>query len=384
MSREVSRTDGNGRGLEAAERWAQREAVRQAEPARILVVLPNWVGDVVLATPALRALRTRFSGAHITVLCRSHLADILSGGDWMDEVVHWPRTDARSRQRRRESLLGLAGRLREQEYDWAVLLANSFRTALVARLAGIRRRIGYDRDGRGLLLTDRLLPERRDGRFVPLPMIRYYNAMARYLGCRECPTLPELFTTPEQDEAARRLMEEVGVQAAQPIVALNPGSSYGVAKRWPAERFAAVADGLSESHGAVVFVLCGPKEIETAHEVARLARARVTVMDGSKMSLGMSKALIRRARLLVTNDTGPRHFANAFGTPVLTVFGPTDPEWTATDAPAERIMMVKVHCGPCQKRNCPLDHRCMTRITPEMVLGEARSLLTAETAARAD
>lgn len=337
------------------------------------MVLPNWVGDLVLATPALRALRTVHRQAHLTFLVKSHLAEVLGGGDWMDEVIHWP--SGRNRDTRRQSFVGLAGQLRRRRFDWAVLLTNSFRSALLARLSGIRRRIGYDREGRGLLLTDKLLPEKADGRFVPVPMTRYYGAVARYLGCREVPSALELYTTPEDESAAEQVLRSAGVTAGQPVVVLNPGASFGPAKCWLPERFAEVADRLAAEQNAAVLVACGPKETETARAVGRRIQRRAVVLDDPVVRLGPLKALIRRADLLITNDTGPRHFANAFGTPVVTIFGPTDPKWTETDVSTERGLMVKVHCGPCMKRTCPLDHRCMKWVSTEMVLASAGELL---------
>lgn len=348
-------------------------------PSRILVVLPNWVGDLVLATPALRALRQRFPTQHIAFLVRSHLAEILSGGDWMDEIIHWPA--GKTRPKRRQGFLGLAADLRKQKFDVAVLLANSFRSALLARLAGVTRRVGYDRDGRGLLLTDRLLPQKHNGKYVPVPMTRYYNSIARYLGCRECPTQLELFTTPAEEAAAEKAIAAAGIRPDRPIVVLNPGASFGPAKCWLPERFAEVADRLVDEFSAAVVISCGPKEIDVARAVAGAMKRPAVVLDNPIMPLGPSKALIRRSSLLVTNDTGARHFAKAFGTPVLTIFGPTDPEWTATEYAAERTLMVKVDCGPCMKRTCPLDHRCMTRITSAMVFDKARELMAERTSA---
>ena len=346
---------------------------RRPNPTRILIILPNWVGDLVLATPALRSIRARFSGIHLAGLVKGPMAEVLAGGDWLDELIHWP--GGQTRDTRRQSFLGLAGELRERKFDWALLMANSFRAALFARLAGIPRRIGYDRDGRGMLLTDKLLPHKFDGKFVPVSMIRYYNAIARYLGCRDCPMVPELFTTPEQEQVATDALEAAGVQAGQPVVVLNPGAAYGPAKCWVPERFAEVADRLVEKTNAAVLIACGPKEIAVARQVAGHMRQRPTVLDNPVMRLGPLKALIRRSSLLITNDTGPRHFANAFGTPVVTIFGPTDREWTATEVAGEKELYVPVDCGPCMKRQCPLDHRCMTRISSDMVLAAATELL---------
>lgn len=343
-------------------------------------MLPNWVGDLVLATPALRAIRGQYPKAYIAFLVKSPVADVLSGGDWMNEVIHWPV--GKNRDKRRQGFLGLAGDLRERDFDWAVLFTNSFRSALLARLAGIKRRIGYDREGRGLLLTDKLLAERANGKFVPVSMIRYYAAISRYLGSRDVAGKLELFTTPDDESVAEQTIQAAGAGNGRPIIVLNPGASFGPAKCWLPERFAEVADRLARQHDAAVFIACGPKEIPTAREVARRLRHPAVILDNPVMKLGPLKALIRRANLLITNDTGPRHFANAFGTPVVTIFGPTDPQWTETDSPTERSLMVKVHCGPCMKRSCPLDHRCMTWVSTDMVLASAGELLAERTVAK--
>lgn len=346
---------------------------RPLKPERLLVVLPNWVGDLVLATPALRAIRMQFPAAYIAALVKPPFREILSGGDWTDDVVVWPV--GKTRPRRRRGFLGLAQELREKQFDTAVLLTNSFRSALLARLAGIRRRVGYDRDGRGLLLTDKLLPDKSNGKYVPIPMVRYYNAVARYLGARELPTCLELFTTPEEEATVQGLLDRHGVRSDQPTIVVNPGASFGTAKCWPPERFGEVADGLIEAFDAAVFISCGPKERDVAHAVSAAMRRKAIVLDQPILSLGPLKALVRRSSLLVTNDTGPRHFGIAFGVPVVTLFGSTDSAWTQTDYALERQVAVKVHCSPCMKRVCPTDHRCMTRITAPMVVEAACKLL---------
>jgi heptosyltransferase-2 len=346
---------------------------RPLRPQRLLVVLPNWVGDLVLATPALRAIRTQFPEAYIAALVKPPFREILSGGDWADEILVWPV--GRTRPHKRRGFLGLAQELREKQFDTAVLLTNSFRSALLARLAGVRRRVGYDRDGRGLLLTDKLLPDKSNGKYVPVPMVRYYNAIARYLGARDLPTCLELYTTREEEAAAQTLLDRHGIRNGRPIIVINPGASFGTAKCWLPERFAEVADGLVDEFDAAVFISCGPKDRDVARAVSSSMRHEAIVLDQPVLSLGPLKALVRRSSLLVTNDTGPRHFAIAFGVPVVTLFGSTDPRWTQTDYALERQVMVKVHCGPCMKRVCPTDHRCMTRVTAPMVLEAARALL---------
>ncbi len=359
----------------SSDQAAGRPAARP-NPARMLVVLPKWVGDVVMAMPALHALRAQFPQAHIAYLIRSPLTEIIDGCTWMDDVIHWPGKD-KSRVKRRQGFLGLAATLREGQFDCAILLANSFRSALLTRLAGIKRRVGYDRDGRGMLLTDKLLPAKCDGRYLPMPMIRYYNAVARYMGCRECTEIPELTTTPAEESTAAAALERAGARDGQPIVVLNPGASFGPAKCWPPERFAEVADRLIERYNAAILISCGPKETRVARKVAEYMKKPAFVLDDPVIGLGASKALIRRTALLITNDTGPRHFAIALGTPVVTIFGPTHQEWTANDYPRERRVAIAVDCGPCMKRVCPLDHhRCMTGISGAQVLAEAEALLS--------
>lgn len=354
------------------------------DPQRILVVQPSWVGDAAMATPALRAIRRRFPDAHISYWMRRYLKPLYGGAPWADRLLtHRPG----------ERLPALAARLRAGRFDLAILLPNSFAAALLARTAGIRRVVGYDRDGRGFLLSDKLLPPRDRGpagagRFTPTPTLRYYLGLAQYLGARadgEADRRIELFVTPADRANAARSLERAGLDPSLdrpgtsggggPLVILNPGAKYGAAKLWPADRFAAVGDRLVESRGATVLVSGSPAERRIVAEVIAAMRRPAADLTATGLTLGGLKDIVRRCDLMVTNDTGPRHLAAAFGTPVVTVFGPTDPAWTVIDFPRERQVMEKVFCGPCQLKECPLDHRCMTRIVPDRVHRDALTLL---------
>ncbi|MBI4716413.1 MAG: lipopolysaccharide heptosyltransferase II [Planctomycetes bacterium] len=353
------------------------DAARQRDPRSILVVLPTWVGDFVMATPTLRALRNRYADATITFLLESNLRDLVRGGDWMDETVEWP-----ARHRRlpwHAEFRAMVASLRRRRFDWALLLPNSARAAIVAWLSGARRRIGYNRDGRALLLTDRLPPRnRRHGRFVPQPIVNYYADLAEFAGCLRPGDQLELFTTPDCDESVRERLLSLGLEGQHPLVVISPGASYGAAKCWLPERFAGVADRLMETCGAAVVITCGPGEEAIARTIGAAMRQAPFVFDNPRLTLGELKSLVRRCDLLLCNDAGPRHFAKAFNVPVVTVFGPTHPEWTATSYPAERIVRIDVECGPCQQRRCPLGHhQCMTGVTVDDVIREAAQLLRA-------
>ena len=349
-------------------------------PERVLISVPNWVGDVVMATAAMYAVRRRFPSARIIHLMRPYVADVLAGTGLSDEQVFWPgKTAARDSTPNIDSapggLLGLIRHLRERQIDLAILLTNSFRSALVTRLAGIRRRVGYDRDGRGRLLTDRLTPLKKDGRFAPVPALDYYNDLARYVGCDEVGDRLVLATSPADESA---IDERLGRRDAdRPLVVLNPGANYGSAKCWPAEKYAALADEMTLRHGARVVASLGPKEGEIADRLRAAARQPLVVFNDPPLGLGPLRALVRRCDLLVTNDTGPRHFAAAFGVPVVTVFGSSDPAWTNTRFDKERIAMLDLECQPCMERICPLKHHdCMRQLTAERVLKEVDAILT--------
>ncbi|HUW84266.1 MAG TPA: lipopolysaccharide heptosyltransferase II [Phycisphaerae bacterium] len=345
------------------------------EPTRILVVLPNWVGDVAMATPALSALRRRFRQSHMILLARPYVADLLQGADWMDEILLWP--GGQTKTTRREGFARLACELRRRRIDLAVLLANSFRSALLASLAGARQRVGYDRDGRGLLLTDRLVAQRLDGDFVPVPMVRYYNAIAAFLGCREFPEGLVLPAGPEDDRRFAEICRQYRVGPKRPLVVVNPGAAYGQAKCWLPARFAELSDRLIDTQAAQVVVTCGPGEVSIARRIEANLRREATVLADDPLSLRQLMGLIRRCDLLVTNDSGPRHIAAAYGVPVVSIFGPTDPRWSETGYPLERKVIADVDCTHCMKRVCPTDHRCMRALTVEMVLGPASELLAA-------
>lgn len=353
-----------------------------SEPSRILIVQPNWVGDAVMATPLLRAMRERFPQAHIAYLLRRYVKPLYTGMPWTDQLITY-RT-GKTKARTGKGIFDLAARLRAGKFDLAVLLPNSFRSALVCKMAGIDRIVGYERDGRGFLLSDKLLPIKERGKFVPTPIVKTYMGIGAYLGCTSRDRTLRLFVTPGEREDARAVFQRAGLdpdlerpadRGQPPLVVLNPGAQYGAAKCWLPEYFAEVGDRLISEHGATVLISAAPRERRIVEAIQRHMRHAAVDLSSHGMSLGALKEIVRRCDLMITNDTGPRHIAAAFDVPVVTIFGPTFPQWTEIDFPKERQVSVKVFCGPCQKKTCPLDHRCMTRVTPAMVLKAGLELL---------
>lgn len=333
---------------------------------RIALFLPNWIGDAVMATPAIRAVRAWNPNSHIIAVVRSSVADVLHGSPWIND---WLPVD------NGDSLFSIASNLRAREVDQAILFPNSFRSALIARLGRCGQRIGYARDGRSLLLTHRLHAAKdARGRFVPAPILLAYNRLAEAAGCPVSSNRMELFVAPEAAAQAEEVWQLTGLNQHEEVICLNPGAAFGAAKLWPAQYFVQLARMLVDRRGSGALVLCGPAERDLSRKIAHAAnRAQVHSLADFPISLGLTKACLQRANLLVSTDSGPRHIGVALGKPVISLFGPTHIAWTETFAANDIHLQKSVPCGPCQRRTCPLDHRCMRELTP----GEVFEAITA-------
>jgi len=323
-------------------------------PERVLVRAPNWLGDVVLSLGAIRDVRHNFPAARIEVLARPALAELYGAVREVDGVHHSTR-------------LGADVRTLRGAFDAAVLLPNSFGTALPPFLAGVAERWGYATDGRGPLLTRRArVPAGVRGRSE----VYYYRAMLAGVGL-------EVSASPD---ASLRCPEEWAARGAALLgedgdwLGINPGAAFGGAKRWIPERFAAVADRVARETGAGVAIVGGASERPLGESIAGLMRSRTRVLCGQTTLVDLA-GVLSRLRLLLTNDSGPMHLAAALGVPVVAVFGPTDWRETAPVGAGHRLVREPVECSPCKLRECPIDHRCMRLVTVERVLGEARAAL---------
>jgi heptosyltransferase-2 len=335
-------------------------------PRRIVVRAPNWVGDLVMATPALRALRRRFPSASITLLARSSGLKLLDGSPFLDDGIAHPG-----------GVLSAARRVRRGRFDLAVILPNSHSSALETVLGLVPRRVGYDLNLRGLLLTRCRRPRVTGHRRVPLPMTRSYLDLVALLGAPADDERVELHVTPEAEDLATRWLRERGVDPGRPLLGVAPGASFGPSKRWCEDRFGHAAEALAVPRDLPVVVLGGPGEEKLGARVAMHCRAKVVNPDGAWVDLSTLKALARRCSLVLATDSGTRHVATALGVPVVVLIGPTNPTYTATNLRRTVVLREPVDCAPCHLRECPIDHRCMTRIPAERVVEAGERLLTA-------
>jgi heptosyltransferase-2 len=345
------------------------------------VFLPNWVGDLVMATPALRALRRGYPDAHLVGILRPHLVDVLAGTSWLDDTLCYDPRGNNPQQRGGAFVRGL----RNQRLDVVVLLTNSLRTAWMAWLSGARRRVGYARNARGWMLTDRLRHAKVSGAWVPTPVMDDYLRLADRLGCPTDQRHLEVATLPPDEAAAGAIFDKFQFDQNDRPVALNCSGAFGAAKLWPVEYFAELAQRVVDHHQRDVLVVCGPAERDHAREIVRRAdRPRVRSLAEERLSLGLTKACIRRSKVLVTTDSGPRHLGTALGVAIVTLFGPTHIAWSETFDPRAIHLQHKVPCGPCQQRVCPLvHHRCMRDLSVTRVF-EAVTQQLISTAATPD
>lgn len=342
---------------------------------RVVVRGANWVGDAVMTVPALRKLRELLPGAHITLATRPWAAGLFEDADFIDDIMTFD-----DRAKSPAAFFRQVREWRRRRFDLALLFPNAFAPALVAAAARVPRRVGYATDGRGPLLTTAWpVPEWRGRQHEVFYYIRLVWALGLTVSGRhdvlKGKPVIDLPVSAARLAAARELLRASGVEEGRPVVAVCPGSTNSRAKRWPAERFAAVADLLSEREGAQVLLVGAAEERDVSAEVERLMRRRPLVLTG-RTSLAETAAVLAASDLLVTNDTGPAHVAAAVGCPVVVVFGPTNPQTTRPYAERAEVVRLPPDCAPCMLRDCPIDHRCMTAVTPEEVYERSRAHLS--------
>jgi len=326
------------------------------------------MGDAVLCTPALRAIRRHFKSCQIAFFAKSVVREVLSPSSfnnfWLEQQDNNP--------------FRIAKMLGAYKFTHAILFKNSFASGLAAFLARIPSRIGYAREGRSLFLTDKLYPPKLpDGKFKPLSMIDYYFAIPSALGADAADRKLELFIDPQEEQRLRTKLPEV-FNCDGPIVAIVPGGAFGPSKCWLSERFAQTADWLITNYNAtvVVSVSSAPAEKQIANEICNSSKHKLVNLAERPVSLGELKSLFSIADLVISNDTGPRHIAIALQRKVISLFGPNDPAWTDTGYENEIQLIGDVPCAPCGRPVCKKsEHLCMQAITAESVCKAAQQLL---------
>jgi heptosyltransferase-2 len=340
---------------------------------KILVRATNWVGDAVMSLPALQALRLHHPEARISLLARPWVADLYKREPFCDEVI--PYQAPRGQQGLRTKWQ-IASDLREHSFDCAILLPNSFESALLVRLAKVPERIGYRRDGRGWLLTQPIpVPKRgeipRHERFYYLELLRRSGLIPSYAFRGDIRLDGSRAAAAKGREAFR------GLSVSEPVIGIAPGAAYGGAKRWLPERFAEAGTQVTrESRSCfALFGSEGERPVCELVETALAARGQRAINLAGRTSLAEFIEFAAACHLFLTNDSGPMHIASALGVPTVAIFGATDHLATGPTGAASRIVREPVECSPCLLRECPIDHRCMTHVSAARVASEAMSLL---------
>jgi len=332
---------------------------------KILMRGPNWVGDAVLAIPAMKAVRERFPSAEITLLVRPWVAGIFRSAPFIDHLWSEPRPSGVL------DWLRVTASIRKNRYDVALLFPNSFESAVMIFLGRVPKRVGYATDGRRWLLTNQLRPASGKRH-----QVHYYLDLAAALSANIARPSIEISATPEEKAQAAKLLVSHGIKPDRRYLVLNPGAAYGSAKRWGEDGFATAGDALAEELDIDVVIVGSATEQSLAETIQKKMRSRVAVLNG-RTSLETLIGVISQAALVLTNDSGPMHIAAALGVPTVAIFGATDDAVTGPIGARTRVVRQPVECSPCLLRECPIDHRCMTRVSAESVCHAAREILHA-------
>ncbi len=331
---------------------------------KIVIRVPNWIGDAVLAMPAIESVRDNFPQASISIAAKSWVKDLFVSNSLAADVLSLPEANDV------KSLWTVAQDLKARSFDLGLLLTNSFGSAFLFYLARIPKRWGYGTDGRTVLLTKSVALKESD---APRHQLFHYLDLLRSLGLRTVSPELKLCVSPSKSRAARNRLLSMGLDLRKPLVIICPGASYGPSKRWPASHFARLASLLQERREVDILVIGSAEESGVAATVASAMEKKPAVLAG-ETTLNDLAGLISHASLFVSNDTGPMHMANALGVPVVAIFGPTDPAVTGPFQKPSVCLKKDVPCWPCSYRKCPYDHRCLMSIDPEEVFQASQEL----------
>ena len=323
-----------------------------------------------MATPVYDCLRMNFPKADLIGLIRTYARGVVEDGPWFDKLID-------GNDKTRTGFIQLVKEIRLLKPDLAVILPNSFRAALIARLGGSKRICGYRRGNRSFLLSGGPRPTLDSDKVVPVPMPDYYLEICRFLNLKlPGSSHPRLFYSDGLEQKSSVLLDNYGISPEDMVIGLNPGAKFGSSKCWPPEHFARLAELLTDRWRCKLLLFTGPGEKAIGRQIIETSDATIIDTSPDRVDLALLKPLIKRCRLFVTNDTGPRHYAVALGVPQVVIMGPTDPRYTNVNLEKTVVLRQDLPCSPCHLKICPIDHRCMTRILPEHVLQASETLLT--------
>ncbi|HOK03953.1 MAG TPA: lipopolysaccharide heptosyltransferase II [Victivallales bacterium] len=333
---------------------------------KILIRCPNWVGDIVMATPVFRCVKENFPKAKVTALVRKYALGVIESSPHFDTIII-------AEDKSFYELFKLAIKLRKESFDLAILLTNSPRAFLPIYFAGIKKIIAYRRNIQKFFV-DGPVPLKENGKIKAIPMTDYYVELCRFMGLKiPNPLETELFVSEEDEKEIDLLFEKSGISNKEKIICLNPGAKFGSSKCWTPANFAKLADLVSAEFSARIILVSGPGEEKIASEILSLSNTEI--IHFGNLNLSRLKALIKRVSILVTNDTGPRHYATAFKVPAVVILGPTNPAYTEYGLEITSFVKAEVKCSPCHLRICPRNHECMKMISPELLMEYLRKYL---------
>ncbi len=334
---------------------------------KIAILLPNWVGDLAMATPALRALRQQYPTATLIGVVKPYLVDVLEGNPWLDQLLPC----SHQRWFGKQAFWPTVSRLRSEKLDAVVSLRGTMRGAFMSLACGAKQRVGYGRQYFSSVYSKKYSPPHvKHGGAVQSAVDVYLQTVARF-DCESHSSRLELFTTPQDEQHADAVWQRLKLPPPSQTVMIHAGSAQGSAKLWPVQNAANLAQLLVDRRRVGILINCGPQEREQAREIAKLAHRPnvVSLAEEKQLPFGLLKGLIRRVRMVISTDSGPRHLAAALGTPVVAVFGAMDPALSQNYHPQESIVRLKLECMPCNDYTCPLGHlRCMRDLSAEQVL----------------
>jgi lipopolysaccharide heptosyltransferase II len=338
--------------------------------AKIMIRAANWVGDAIMTTPVIRAVRKNFPKAMITVLAKPWVIPVYENNPYVDKVLLY---DNKGRHTKGFGTLRLARDLKEYKFDLAILMQNAFEAGLISFLGRVKERVGYNTDGRGLLLNRsiKLNPALKKGH-----LIDYYIGILKGSGLADDGQNLDLFLCESDREFADHFLKQEKFDLSCPVIGINPGATGGTAKRWFPKRYAEVSRLLSKQFKVKILIFGGPADFELGQYIAGLSKGCCINIAG-KTSLGQAFALIEKSSLFITNDSGLMHAAAALNINQVAVIGSTDFVATAPSNENSIMVRVPVHCSPCLKDVCPNDHQCMDKISVDMVIKTCKSLLKA-------